>query len=177
MGDGIGMGATVGGGGGGATMAGATETGRGALGIEAEGALGVAGMLMRIGADCFGGAGDGDGDAVGMDDGGGGAISFAGAKPVCCGAAIFPNSWRTSSLNRAERSTPQPGHAKLTGFRSISGDASMAYFAPQSQMTFIRVQGFGLSNVMFVVSGNGIVSKGGEDSIVPSVKRNEPPYL
>ena len=160
-------------------MAGVTETGRGALGIETEGALGVAEMLMRIGADDVGGAGDGATGAVttGLADGGGGAISFAGARPVCCGAAMFANSWRTSSLNRAERSTPQPGHAKLTGCRNMSGEESMAYFAPQSQMTFIRVQGLGFSNVMFVASGNGIVSLGGEDSIVPSVKRNEPPYL
>ena len=158
-------------------MAGVTETGRGALGIETEGALGVAEMLMRIGADDVGGAGDGGGAAAGLADGGGGAISFAGARPVCCGAAMFANSWRTSSLNRAERSTPQPGHAKLTGLRNMSGEESMAYFAPQSQMTFIRVQGLGFSNVMFVASGNGIVSLGGEDSIVPSVKRNEPPYL
>ena len=152
-GDGIrtGAGATVsggattcgatGGGVGGATIAGATVAGRGAVGIETVGALGVAEMLMRIGADCFGGAGDGAAGAVttGLADGGGGAISFAGARPVCNGATVDPNSWRTRSLNRAERSTPQLGHAKLTGLRNISGDASMAYFAPQSQITFITV--------------------------------------
>jgi len=61
---------------------GATEAGRGALGIETVGALGVAGMLMRIGSDCVGGAGDGDTVTTGLADGGGGAISLAGASPA-----------------------------------------------------------------------------------------------
>ena len=160
-------------------IAGATEAGRGAVGIDAAGAVGVVGMLTRIGPDCVGGAGDDatETDTTGLADAGGGAISFAGASPVCCGGAAAPNSWRTSSLKRAERSTPQPGHAKLTGLRSMSGVESKSYFAPQSQMTFIRVQGFGLSKMMFVASGNGIVSAGVEGCIVPSQKRNEPPYL
>jgi hypothetical protein len=79
------------------------------------------------------------GAAVPGDAGGGGAISVAGAVPVgaASGAAVgktdnatgpltSPNCCRTASLMRAERSAPHSGHAKVTGFRTISGEASNA---------------------------------------------------
>lgn len=76
---------------------------------------------------------------------GGGAISVAGAVQVGGGAGgvgetdratgpvISPNCCRTASLMRPDKSAPQPGQANVTGLRTISGEASNAYLAPQSQ--------------------------------------------
>ena len=131
---------------------------------------------MRGGA---GGSGGAIGGAAGATfaPGGGGAISVAGAKPTCGVAGALPNCCRTSSLMRADKSTPHVGHANVIGFRTISGEASNPYFAPQSQMIFILVQGFGFSSTMFVPSGKAIGASAEDISVLPSVNKNTPPYL
>lgn len=78
---------------------------------------------------------------------------------------------------RAERSSPHVGHAKLIGLRTISGETSNAYFAPQSQMTFMLIQGFGFSSTTFVPSGNAMGAVGPEARVLPSHSRKAPPYL
>lgn len=131
---------------------------------------------MRGGA---GGSGGAIGGAAGATfaPGGGGAISVAGANPTRGVAGAVPNCCRTSSLMRADKSTPQVGQANEIGFRTISGEASNAYFAPQSQMIFILVQGFGFSNTMLVPSGKATGASAEDNSVVPSVNKNTPPYL
>lgn len=176
--------------------------GAGVGGALAGGAL--AGLLIRTtgagGATesgtltLLGGAGGGVGGTAGTSTlfargGGGGAISVAGAVQVGGGAdtvgetdkatgpLTFPNCSRTASLMRGDRSTPHSGHANVTGLRTISGEASNAYFAPQSQMIFMLGQGFGFSSTTFVPSGNAMAAVAGEDFMPPSQNRNVPPYL
>ena len=129
-------------------------------------------MIVIRGA---GGGGVGATGGVTLAPGGGGAISMAGAKPA--GAGALPNSCRTCSFMRAERSTPHVGHANAIGLRTISGEASNAYFAPQSQMTFMLVQGFGFSSTMFGPSGNAMGAVGPDDRVLPSHNKKAPPYL
>ena len=156
---------------------GTTTTGRGALGIETDGTLAGAGILILMGAAGVGEVATTVGaETTGFADGGG-AISGAGAIPSRCGGATLPSSCRASSSKRAERSTLQLGHAKRGGLRNISGVASRAYFAPQSHWTFIRLQGLGFSRVILVAIGKGISNFGVEELIAPSQYKNEPPYL
>gem|GEM_PF-5052936 len=78
---------------------------------------------------------------------------------------------------RADKSTPQVGHVNTSGCRNISGMASKAYFAPQSQMTFMGDQGLGLSRVTPAPAGNAIGVCAGKCSALPSENKNTPPYL
>src|SRR5690242_2299536 len=64
--------------------------------------------IFRRDAPTGGGGGGGGGDAVG---------------PLY--------SWRINSLTKAEESSPQLGQTNFTGFCSMSGEMSNAYFAPQ----------------------------------------------
>lgn len=126
--------------------------------------------------------GGGGGGVVALETlaapGGGGAISIAGAEPAAAAAAgAVPNCCRTISLMRADKSKPQVGHANAYGLRSISGVASRAYFAPQSQMTFMTDQGLGLRSTTFVRSGRSNAAKDGDDRMLPSVNITLPPYL
>lgn len=93
------------------------------------------------------------------------------------GVLGLPNCWRTWSLMRADKSALQVGQAKETGWRTISGVASKAYFAPQSQMIFIIGQGLGLSSTTFGPSGKAIAAVAGDCSVLPSENKNTPPYL
>src|SRR5882672_4681052 len=63
-------------------------------------------------------AGAGGGGSGGVETGG--VYSGAGA----------PNSRRTSSFTKSDESNPQVGQTKRTGFCTISGEMSKAYFAP-----------------------------------------------
>lgn len=111
--------------------------------------------------------------------GGGGAISMAGANPPAKSGALGaePNCCRTSSFMRADKSTPQVGHANATGLRNISGPPSKAYFAPQSQITFMSDQGLGFSRITFERNGRLNAAAAGDIRTLPSVKRTLPPYL
>jgi len=168
---------------------------------------GVAGALSlsdtRIGGGAGVGAGSGaapgelmriigrTGGAAGgiATPGGGRAISGAGACPAWggtlmvvstdnpTGPVVVPNSWHTSACNRAERSAPHDGQANGIGLRTISGDASNAYFAPQSHWIFIGSQGFGFNNTMFVGTGSGMGLDQDVVRVLPSQNRKLPPYL
>ncbi len=87
------------------------------------------------------------------------------------------NSCCTSAFNAADKSTPHVGHAKVMGFRAISGVASNAYFAPQSQVIFISVQGLGFNSTMFEASGRGMGVNQSEERVLPSQNKKLPPYL
>lgn len=78
---------------------------------------------------------------------------------------------------RADKSTPQVGHANATGLRNISGPPSKAYFAPQSQITFMSDQGLGFSRITFERNGRLNAAAAGDIRTLPSVKRTLPPYL
>lgn len=120
--------------------------------------------------------------------GGGGAISVGGASRAGAGTdavgdtdwatalAALPNSWRTASLMRADKSTPHSGQANVTGWRTISGEASNAYFPPQSQTIFIQRQGLGFNKTTFVPKGRAMDDAAGDDFIPPSQYKNVPPY-
>jgi len=126
----------------------ATGTGAGGGEAGARGGAGVGRDTLILGA----GVGAADPVETRACTGGGRAISGAGAATTGNGAApvgdtdsatgpvTFPNSCRTASLRRADKSNPQSGHANVTGWRTISGEASKAYFAPQSHRIFIRVK-------------------------------------
>src|SRR6478736_2602276 len=172
--------ALTGGGGGGAGV----EAGCGA---GAAGAGAAAGALPRVILICVCGGGVAAAGAT-ATPGGGGAISIAGANP--CGAAgtegdtdnptgpvAVPNCWRTCSKMRGDKSTPHSGHANVSGLRTISGVASKAYFAPQSQMTFMAGQGFGFNNTTFVRNGRSKAAAAGDVLMLPSVNIRLPPYL
>ena len=121
--------------------------------------------------------------------GGGGAISVAGAVQVGGGAETvgdtdkatgpetLPNSCRTASLMRADKSAPQAGQANVTGLRTISGEASNAYLPPQSHRIFIRHQGLGFNKTTFVLKGRAMAAAAGDDFMPPSQNRKVPPYL
>ncbi len=148
----------------------------GATGVGAGvGAASGAGVLAREIRICR----DADADAVGVAaPGGGGAISVAGANPEWTGAGIAaPTSWRASAFNWAERSTPHVGQANVTGWRTMSGVASIAYFAPQSQMIFISSQGFGFNKTIFVAKGNAMGVIHLVERALPSQNKKFPPYL
>src|SRR5882672_2027111 len=127
----------------------ATGTGAGGGEVGAGGATEVGRDTLILGV----GVGAADPVETPARTGGGGAISGAGAATTgddaatvgdtdsATGPVTFPNSCRTASLRRADKSTPQSGHANVIGLRTISGEASKAYFAPQSQRIFIRGQG------------------------------------
>lgn len=163
----------------------ATGTGAGGGATGTTGATGTGSDTLILGA----GAGEAAPEAADTRTGGGGAISGAGAATTGDGAATvgdtdsatgpvtFPNSCRTASLRRTDKSTPQSGHAKVIGLRTISGEASKAYFAPQSQRIFIRGQGLGFSSTTFVDSGSAIGDTAGDDFMLPSQNKNVPPYL
>lgn len=170
-------------------------TGAGAAGAVGGGVGGAAGKLIRTSGAVGVGAltlSCGGGGAVGLAFarlGGGGAISVAGAVRVggggvtvgdtdnATGSVTFPNCCRTASFNRAERSTPHSGHAKVTGLRTISGEASNAYLLPQSHWIFIRRQGLGFNNTTFVLNGKASAEIGGDDFMPPSQNKKLPPYL
>lgn len=111
--------------------------------------------------------------------GGGGAISMAGARPSAKAGALAPapNCCRTNSFMRADKSTPHVGHANAIGWRNISGPASKAYFAPQSQMTFMSAQGLGFSRITFERNGRSNAAAAGDIRTLPSVNSTLPPYL
>ena len=161
--------------------------GGGGGGGAAAGAGAGAGALPREILICAGGGGVAAGGATATPEGGG-AISIAGAKP--CGAAgtegdtdnptgpvAVPNCWRTISRMRGDKSTPHSEHANVSGLRTISGVASKAYFAPQSQMTFMADQGFGFNNTTFVRRGRSKAAAAGDILMLPSVNIRLPPYL
>jgi hypothetical protein len=121
--------------------------------------------------------------------GGGGAISGFGAMPTGGGAALagetesatgpvtFPNASRIMAFNRGDKSTPQLGQANATGWRTISGEASKAYFAPQSHWTFMADQDLGFSSTTLVVSGSVVVVRASVGFMPPSQYRKLPPNL
>jgi hypothetical protein len=184
-------------GGGATTGCGGGATGTGSGGATICGAGAAAGILMRTAGEEPGTAGAGvvltvgtftliRGGAAEGDEGtglaaGGGAISVGGATQVGGGAVTAPGTlpnWRfTSSLIRADKSAPHSGHAKVTGWRTISGEASKAYLLPQSQRIFIRHQGLGFNRTTFVLNGRAIDAAGGEDFMPPSQNKKVPPYL
>lgn len=166
-------GATTGGGTGiaGAAPGSVIRTGGGAEGCAGAAAVGTL-MVMRGGAGGAAGATVG----AGFAPGGGRAISVAGANSVRGAVGTAPNCCRTSALMRGDKSTPHVGQANAIGFRTISGEASNAYFAPQSQMIFIG-QGFGLSKITFVPSGSATGASADDNCVLPSVNKNTPPYL
>ena len=160
-----------------------TGAGAGAGGAATVGAGGAFTLILG------GGGGAAAGGAARTAVGGGGAISVAGAVPIggcvvtvgdtdrATGPARFPNSCRTASLMRADKSIAHSGQANVTGLRTISGDASNAYFAPQSHWIFIVHQGLGFNKRTFVPSGSAMAAVDGDDFISPSQNRNVPPYL
>lgn len=172
---GAGAGAGVAGGGVGA----ATGTLIRTTGAAGSGAAVGGEMLIRGGAE----GGAGAGTALGAMAGGGAICgAVGGAAGVvetdnATGPVMFPNCRRTSSLMRADKSTPQSGQANVTGWRTISGEASKAYFAPQSHWIFIWDQGLGFNSTTFVPSGSAMVDVAGDDFMPPSQNKNVPPYL
>ena len=168
--------------------------GTGFAGAAGEG--GTTGVTGATGCERFivtrGGAGGGVGGAAeaAFAPGGGGAISGAGAMPAREGGAVgvgdmdkptgpvaVPNCSRTRAAICPDKSMSQAGHANETGFRTISGVASNAYFAPQSQMTFMLAQGFGFSSTIFVPIGSATGASTPDISVLPSVNNITPPYL
>ena len=172
-----------------------TAEGGGALGIAAGGSVRTsgteaAGVAVVVGTFRLirGGAAGDDGVAF-ATFGGGGAISGGGAvqdgggvvavadADNATGPVTFPNCRLTSSLIRGDKSAPHSGQANVTGFRTISGEASKAYLLPQSHWIFIRHQGLGFNNMTFVASGSAIDAADGDDFIPPSQNKKVPPYL
>jgi len=147
-----------------------------------------AGVAVTVGLT-RGGTGEGAGGVAFAMLGGGGAISVGGAirveggvvavadADIATGPLTFPNKRFTSSLIRADKSTPHSGQANVTGLRTISGEASNAYLLPQSHWIFIRRQGLGFNSTMFVPKGKAMEETAGDDFISPSQKRRLPPYL
>jgi hypothetical protein len=69
---------------------------------------------------------------AGVGSGGGGAET----GEVYSGAGA-PNSFRTISFTNSDESRPHVGQTKVTGFCTISGRRSKAYFAPQGHCSFM----------------------------------------
>lgn len=150
------------------------STGAGGVGgFAAEGTTTTMGLRTGAGAEAA---------AAGwIAAGGGGAISGLGAAATegggaadvgeadnATGPVTFPNASRIMAFSRADKSRPQPGHANATGLRTISGEASKAYFAPQSQITFMANQVLGFSRTMLVARGRAEVVSDSEGFIPPS---------
>jgi hypothetical protein len=179
----------------GATGCGAAEAGAGTFirttGTGDGGGTLSAGAVVTVGTFTLirGGAAGAAGGVVLATFGGGGAISVGGAVQVgadavavtdadnATGPVTFPNCRFTSSLIRADKSTPHSGQANVTGFLTMSGEASKAYLLPQSHKIFICPQGLGFNNTTFVVNGSAMDAADGDDFIAPSQNKNVPPYL
>ena len=150
--------------------------------------MGVGLLELPIAILSCGGTGGGAEAETICAPGGGAAISIVGAKPSAgvvavgetdkpTGPVTLPNCWRTISWMRADRSAPHAGQAKVMGLCTMSGVASKAYFPPQSQMTFMTNQGFGLSNTTLVRSGRSNAAAALDIWMLPSVNIKLPPYL